>query len=74
VAARARNLTALQDLQWTLNKLSDFVRQRLNDRVRAEIYREMVGINPGCRRQPATRTGIDRLKDDWTKLASLLLS
>ena len=46
VARAPNNLTALTDLQWTLNKLTDFVRQRLGDRAAARKYiEEMIGID-----------------------------
>jgi tetratricopeptide (TPR) repeat protein len=69
------NLTALGDLQWTLNKLSDFVRQRLGDRSAARKYiEEMIGIDRRLiDRQPTNKERYVRLKDDLVKLANLLL-
>ena len=75
-AARApNNLTALTDLQWTLNKLSDFVRQRLDDRVAARKYiEEMIGVDRRLvERQPTNKDRHRRLRDDLTKLANLLM-
>jgi tetratricopeptide (TPR) repeat protein len=75
VVRAPENLTALTDLQWTLNKISDFVRQRLGDRTAARTYiDEMIGIDR--RLVNLQRTSKDRhtrLKDDLAKLANLLI-
>jgi tetratricopeptide (TPR) repeat protein len=75
VARAPNNLTALTDLQWTLNKLADFVRQRLRDRTAARKYlEEMIGVDRRLiDREPASKDRHRRLKDDLTKLANLLL-
>ncbi len=70
-----QSLTALGDLQWTLNKIGDFVRLRLSDRMAARKYfEEMIGVD---RRlidlQRTNKARYTRLKDDLTKLANLLL-
>ena len=69
------NLTALGDLQWTLNKLTDFLRDRLGDRVAARRYiEEMIGIDRRLvEREPNSKDRHRRLKDDLTRLANLLL-
>jgi tetratricopeptide (TPR) repeat protein len=75
-AARApNNLTALTDLQWTLNKLNDFVRQRFGDRAAARKYiEEMIGVDRRLiDQEPASKDRHRRLRDDLTKLATLLL-
>jgi tetratricopeptide (TPR) repeat protein len=75
VARAPNNLTALGDLQWTLTKVSDFVRQRLSDRAAARKYmEELVTIDRRLvDRQPSNRDRHRRLKDDLTKLANLML-
>jgi tetratricopeptide (TPR) repeat protein len=75
VARAPNNLTALNDLQWTLNKLTDFVWKRLNDRVAARRYvEEMVGVDRRLvERQPTSKDRHRRLKDDLIKLANLQL-
>jgi len=75
VARAPTNLTALSDLQWTLNKLSDFVRQRFGDRSAARQYiGEMIGIDRRLiDQEPRSQDRHRRLRDDLTKLASLLL-
>ena len=75
VARAPNNLTALTDLQWTLNKLNDFVRQRFGDRAAARKYiEEMIGVDRRLiDQEPASKDRHRRLRDDLTKLATLLL-
>jgi tetratricopeptide (TPR) repeat protein len=75
VARNSNNLTALSDLQWTLNKISDFVRQRFGDRTAARKYiEEMIGVDRRLiDQEPASKVRHRRLRDDLTKLATLLL-
>jgi tetratricopeptide (TPR) repeat protein len=75
VARAPKNLTALNDLQWTLNKLSDFVRQRFGDRAAARKYiEEMIGIDRRLiEQEPASKDRHRRLRNDLTKLATLLV-
>ena len=75
MARAPNNLTALNDLQWTLNKLSDFVRQRFGDRTAARQYiDEMIGVDRRLiDQEPTSQDRHRRLRDDLTKLATLLL-
>jgi tetratricopeptide (TPR) repeat protein len=75
VVSAPNNVTALGDLQWTLNKVADFVRQRLKDNQAARRYiEEMIGVDRRLLdRQPNNKDRHRRLKDDLTKLAELLL-
>src|SRR5262249_33847538 len=75
VARAPNHMTALSDVQWTLNKLVDFVWQRLNDRPAALKYlQEMIGIDRRLiDREPSSKDRHRRLKDDLTKLARLQL-
>src|SRR4029079_16565764 len=68
------NITALSDVQWTLNKVSEFVRQRLEDRVAARGYiEEMIGVDRRLVDLQPTKDRHHRLRDDQVKLAGLLL-
>jgi tetratricopeptide (TPR) repeat protein len=69
------NLTALNDLQWTLNKLLEFAQKRLRDQSAARRYlEEMVGVDRRLvERQSSNRDRHKRLRDDLTKLADLVL-
>src|SRR5262249_51147844 len=75
VARAPDSPTALTDVQWTLNKLVDFVRQQINDRPSALKYlQEMIGIDRRLiDREPNDKARHRRLKDDLTRLANLQL-
>lgn len=74
-ARMPENLTALTDVQWTLNKVSEFVRQRLGDRTAARGYiEEMIAIDRRLlEMQRTNKDRYTRLKEDLTKLAGLQL-